>query len=745
MNILEKILNFFGIGEKRAEDSETTMVSFDSGFFNALVGAGNPITKQKALEIPAVQFCIELLSGLISALPVKLYEEAEDGKVTEIKNDVRVRLLNGDTGDTLNGTMFRRLWVRDYFLGGGAYAYIERDIYGMPAALYYVDESRLSTISNCKAIFKDYSVSVDGSIYPKSDFLKILRNSRGNGKGAGIVSESGTMLATAYNTMLYENSIVKKGGNKKGFFTSQNQQTKEAMQAIKEAWGKMNSTSQGVEDNVAVLNAGMDFKEVSLSSMDMQLNQNKQTNSGEVCGIFGVPPSMMSGTESSEAKKNFITDTLTPLINIFETAFDSDLLLETEKGKRYFAFDTRELTRGDILQRYQAYAIGKEKGFIQIDDIRKLEDMPPLNIPFVNLGLGDVLYNPETMEIYTPNTDKVINIRNLGWSLGENDNDASEENLDNSEELRYNPYHDPTNGRFTTSSGGGMGAVLHVPMGAKGKGEYVISSNFEDPENRKNMVAKERGVKNYKENQTFHIAKPNGTFEEMNGDTFEFGGREFGIHNIYGFTAGNFAVTDTKTGFSVGWYHTPKEAVSGIRKKINAIKSFKNLDAAESALDAYLDVKASKRAGELRFNPNHDPENGQFTSGQFANGNFSSSAIRFSGGGSSKGLTTGGKDDIIKATAQQRQDIKNILKGTKTPDGIIISNVSQHAADRIIERGYSADDVKKSLTDAAITYPGNTPGTHCVQFKADDRIVYNDKGNVVTIVKLGKEGNYYEA
>lgn len=448
-------MGLFRKKEKRAElqNSEANViVSYDSDFFSALVGAGNPITKQKALEIPAVQFCIELLSGLISALPIKLYEETEDGKVTEIKNDVRVRLLNGDTGDTINGTMFRRLWVRDYFLGGGAYAYIQRDIYGMPAALYYVDESRLTTIPNCKAIFKDYSVSVDGNIYPKSDFLKILRNSKGNGKGAGIVSESGTMLATAYNTMLYENSVVKKGGNKKGFFTSQNQQTKEAMQAIKEAWKKMNSTSQGVEDNVAVLNAGMDFKEVSLSSMDMQLNQNKQTNSGEVCGIFGVSPSMMSGTASSETKENFITDTLTPLLNIFETAFDSDLLMEAEKGKRYFAFDTRELTRGNILERYQAYAIGKENGFIQIDDIRKQEDMPPLNIPFINLGLGDVLYNPETGEIYTPNTDKVINIRELGWSLGGNDNDELEEISDNNEELRFNPNHDPKNGRFSSGN-----------------------------------------------------------------------------------------------------------------------------------------------------------------------------------------------------------------------------------------------------------------------------------------------------
>lgn len=43
------------------------------------------------------------------------------------------------------------------------------------------------------------------------------------------------------------------------------------------------------------------------------------------------------------------------------------------------------------------------------------------------------------------------------------------------EELRYNPYHDPTNGRFTSGSGGGMG-FLFVGKGQKGKGAYVIPS-----------------------------------------------------------------------------------------------------------------------------------------------------------------------------------------------------------------------------------------------------------------------------
>ena len=46
-------------------------------------------------------------------------------------------------------------------------------------------------------------------------------------------------------------------------------------------------------------------------------------------------------------------------------------------------------------------------------------------------------------------------------------------------ELRYNPYHDPTNGRFTSGSGGIWGGVLFVGKGQKGKGQYIINQeNF---------------------------------------------------------------------------------------------------------------------------------------------------------------------------------------------------------------------------------------------------------------------------
>ena len=56
-----------------------------------------------------------------------------------------------------------------------------------------------------------------------------------------------------------------------------------------------------------------------------------------------------------------------PVIRAFETALNQGLLLESERHRHYFAFDTTELLKGDILKRYQAYQIGLANNFFLFD------------------------------------------------------------------------------------------------------------------------------------------------------------------------------------------------------------------------------------------------------------------------------------------------------------------------------------------------------------------------------------------
>lgn len=93
-----------------------------------------------------------------------------------------------------------------------------------------------------------------------------------------------------------------------------------------------------------------------------------------------------------------------PLMTTIQCALNKDLLLEREKGQFYFAFDTKELLRGDMKTRFAAYKTALDANFMQIDEVRYAEDMEPLGLDWIRLGLQDVLYNPKTHELFTPNT-----------------------------------------------------------------------------------------------------------------------------------------------------------------------------------------------------------------------------------------------------------------------------------------------------------------------------------------------------
>ena len=62
-------------------------------------------------------------------------------------------------------------------------------------------------------------------------------------------------------------------------------------------------------------------------------------------------------------------------------------------------------------ERYEAYKIAIECGFKTRNEIRFLEDDDALDgLDVINLGLGDVLLDTKTGNIYTPNTNATVNM-----------------------------------------------------------------------------------------------------------------------------------------------------------------------------------------------------------------------------------------------------------------------------------------------------------------------------------------------
>ena len=350
---------------------------------------------------------MEKIAGTVCRLPIKLYRKV-DGKVEEITEDARLRLLNKETGDTLNADEFWRTMLEDYYLGRGAYAYIRKNGIGEYEGLHYVEEEKVSVLKNYDPILKSYSIMVMGKTYHPFEFLKLHRRTKDGAEGIPLWQDNPLIFSVAYNSFVFEEKLVKKGGNKRGFIEAEDRLDKGAIESIKRAWNNLYSNNT---DNVVVLNKGAKFKESSNTSVEMQLNENKESNAKDICGMFGFSSRILYGEATQEDRKEYI-NAIMSLLNVIETALDKDLLTEREKESFYFAFDTKELTRGSLKERYEAYALGLTNNFLQIDEVRAKEDMEPLGFKWVRIGLNDVLLDVEKGIIYTPNMNAVADLNN---------------------------------------------------------------------------------------------------------------------------------------------------------------------------------------------------------------------------------------------------------------------------------------------------------------------------------------------
>jgi HK97 family phage portal protein len=380
------------------------------------------IDRASALEMPVVSGSVDLICNTFAMIPFKLYKEEEvDGKkVTREVEDARVDIINDDTTDKLDGFQFKKAICEDYLLGKGGYAYIHK-VGNNFKGLFYVQDKHITIMINQDPIFKSFDIMVNGSTYKDYQFIKMLRNTKDGASGVGLTSEISRALKTAYKRLLYDYDLATTGGSRKGFLKSQKHLDEKAMTSLKNAWEQFyNGTA-----NTVVLNDGMEFQEASNSSRENEIDIKNKTFDSEIKDIFHI----------GNTYDDFIKNAIMPIATAFATALNRDFLLEKEKKSYYFAPDTNELFKGSMKERFEAYKIAVETGFKTRNEIRYLENDDALEgLDMINLGLGDVLLNSKTGEIYIPNTNTMFK---MGENPTENNNNP-QENVENLQEINNN-------------------------------------------------------------------------------------------------------------------------------------------------------------------------------------------------------------------------------------------------------------------------------------------------------------------
>lgn len=375
-------------------------VQFDAVLLSALTGR---TTVEQAMNIPAFAASVDWIANKIAALPIKLY--SEDGEETsEITDDIRLKCLNDESyNDTMTAHEMKYGMVRDYLLYGRGYAYIDWSNNNTVAGLHYVRATDISYNLPVDPINRSVTYWINGKQYSQYQLLRLLRHTADGVSGKSIIDENPEMLSIAYATMIFEKQLVKTGGCRKSVFQSEKVLSDPAFEAYKKAIAKW--YEHGGNAFVA-LNAGTTMKEMSASPVELQMNENKLANSAQIYELFCLSADIIRGTATDEQISHGVQNAIVQVITALEAILNRNLLLEVEKGKKYFAVDLKELLKGDIEKRYRAYQIALQSNFMQLDEVRYAEDLKPLGLDFLKFGLSDVFYNTKTKQFYTPNTDK---------------------------------------------------------------------------------------------------------------------------------------------------------------------------------------------------------------------------------------------------------------------------------------------------------------------------------------------------
>lgn len=399
------LFNFF----KKEEREFSSINSNQDDLTKILEGSTktSAITREMAMQIPSLKAGIGFIADLVSSLEIKLHK-VNDGKVETVSDDHRLKLLNDETGDTLNSYQMKQSLVRDFIISGNGYVYLNKDRNRI-ISIHYVEPSRVSVTPNVDPIFKDGKLIVNGVLYNNYDFIIFAKNTVNGLSGKGLLDESSDILELTYNTLAFANSNIKAGGIKRGVVKSSKKLDDESMSYLKSSWAELYDTNNST-NKVIILNDSLDFKELSQTSIELQILENRKTNNEDILNLIKMPINILNGTATEQQYNNFIKSTIIPILSQLESAFNSALLLETEKEQKfYFSFETKDLLKGSAKERFETYKTAVEAGIMTVNEARYQEDYDSIEgLDNIKMSLGHVLYDPANRSYYVPNTGEVV-------------------------------------------------------------------------------------------------------------------------------------------------------------------------------------------------------------------------------------------------------------------------------------------------------------------------------------------------
>ena len=354
--------------------------------------AGTVITQDTSLRIGAVYACVRLLADTVSTLPADTFYR--DGGERLPYRPKPLWLDNPDIGvareDHLQQAMVSLL------LDGNVFIRIFRNTNGEVIALTVLDPTRVEVRRNYESREIEYAI-MNGAVLSTDEVLHITELRRpGALRGVSRIEEVKQGLGLAAALEEFSARFFGQGSTTAGIIEWPGNLTQEQAKDLADGYEQGHKGLRR-SHRPGVLYGGAKFVKTGVDPEQAQMLQSRQFAVEEIARIFRVPlhllqvatPGAMSYASVEQNAIQFAQYTLRPIITKLETAYSSLL-----PGPVFVKFNLDAILRGDIQTRFAAYSTGQLAGFLSVNDIHRLEDMPPAEggdeyrVPLANVNLS---------------------------------------------------------------------------------------------------------------------------------------------------------------------------------------------------------------------------------------------------------------------------------------------------------------------------------------------------------------------
>lgn len=360
--------------------------------------AGTAVNEQTAMCVSAVYACVGLIGGAISSMPCHVYRRTEDFR--ERVNNPLWWLLNEQPWPSLSAAVFWEYLAWSLLLHGDAFARIHR------ASLYSPEVKGFEPLHPLRVEVKANGDRLAYTIhYADGNVVTVDQDDMLHVPGVGFNGLRGMSplryalrhpAGIALAADEFSGGYFRNGAKADYAIVVQGNTNADQVRLMQQTFTETRSLGNSFVP--PVLSGGAKLQELTLSAEDAQLIETRKLQVEEIARIHGVPPFMIGHTEKTTSWGSgveqmgigFVKYTLQRHLVKIEQEINRKLF----RTARFFAeFNTAGLERGDIKTRFDAYrvAVGRagEPGWMDVDEIRQLENLPPRKIKPVDDTTGE--------------------------------------------------------------------------------------------------------------------------------------------------------------------------------------------------------------------------------------------------------------------------------------------------------------------------------------------------------------------